>query len=46
MSRLRLGEDLSLTQGIGLKIDGSKLKKGFGYFIIIIASCVIIKEIY
>ena len=35
-----------IGQGIGLKIDGSKLKKGFGYFIIIIASCVIIKEIY
>jgi len=35
-----------LGQAIGLKIDGSKLKKGFGYFIIIVASCVIILEIY
>ena len=35
-----------IGQAIGLKIDGSKLKKGFGYFIIIVASCVIIKEIY
>ena len=35
-----------LGQAIGLKIDGSKLKKSFGYFIIIVASCVIILEIY
>ena len=35
-----------LGQVIGLKIDGSKLKKGFGYFIIIVASCVIILEVY
>ena len=35
-----------IGQAIGLKIDGSKLKKGFGYFIILVASCVIIKEIY
>ena len=34
-----------IGQAIGLKIDGSKLKKGFGYFIIIVASCVILKEI-
>jgi len=35
-----------IGQAIGLKIDGSKLKKGFGYFIIIIASLVIVKEIF
>ena len=35
-----------IGQAIGLKIDGSKLKKGFGYFIIVVASCVILKEIY
>jgi uncharacterized protein len=35
-----------IGQSIGLKIDGSKLKKGFGYFIIIIASLVIFKEIF
>ncbi|MDB2322068.1 sulfite exporter TauE/SafE family protein [Flavobacteriaceae bacterium] len=35
-----------IGQAIGLKIDGSRLKKGFGYFIIVVASCVILKEIY
>jgi hypothetical protein len=35
-----------LGQAIGLKIDGIKLKKGFGYFILIIGSCIIIKEIF
>jgi len=35
-----------IGQAIGLKIDGNKLKKGFGYFTIIVGSCVIIKEIF
>ena len=35
-----------IGQAIGLKIDGSKLKKGFGYFVIVVASCVVLKEIY
>jgi len=35
-----------LGQAVGLKIDGIKLKKGFGYFILIIGSCIIIKEIF
>tara|TARA_B100001059_G_scaffold169664_1_gene169533 strand:- start:1534 stop:2334 length:801 start_codon:yes stop_codon:yes gene_type:complete len=35
-----------IGQAIGLKIDGNKLKKGFGYFVIVVASCVAVKEIY
>jgi uncharacterized membrane protein YfcA len=35
-----------IGQAIGLKIDGRKLKKGFGYFVIVVASCVVLKEIY
>ena len=35
-----------IGQAIGLKIDGGKLKKGFGYFVIVVASCVVLKEIY
>ena len=34
-----------IGQAIGIKIDGARLKKGFGYFIIIIASSILIKEI-
>jgi uncharacterized membrane protein YfcA len=34
-----------IGQAIGIKIDGAKLKKGFGYFILIIASSILIKEI-
>tara|TARA_Y100000385_G_scaffold35121_1_gene33037 strand:- start:1052 stop:1852 length:801 start_codon:yes stop_codon:yes gene_type:complete len=35
-----------IGQAIGLKIDGNKLKKGFGYFVIVVAICVAVKEIY
>lgn len=34
-----------IGQAIGMKIDGAKLKKGFGYFIILVASSILIKEI-
>ena len=35
-----------IGQAIGLKTDGSKLKKGFGYFIIIVASSILFKEVF
>ena len=35
-----------IGQSIGLKTDGSKLKKGFGYFIIIVASSILFKEVF
>jgi len=34
-----------IGQAIGMKIDGTRLKKGFGYFILIIATSILIKEI-
>ena len=35
-----------IGQALGLKIDGRKLKKGFGYFILIIGICIVIKEAF
>jgi len=35
-----------IGQALGLKIDGKKLKKGFGYFILIIGICIVIKEAF
>ena len=36
---------ISIGQGLSKKIDGSKLKKGFGLFVIVIGTIVLIKEV-
>ncbi|MCH1548433.1 MAG: sulfite exporter TauE/SafE family protein [Flavobacteriaceae bacterium] len=36
---------ISIGQGLSKKIDGSKLKKGFGLFVIVIGTIVLVKEV-